>query len=88
MVKGRSLPNYLPLAEKRIIGFITFSKGISAKCKRSWLGFEVVSPCPFPTTITNTPQALSTVVILLYVPIKCFHFVDKFIWFFFSFRQC
>ena len=36
----------------------TFPKGISAvKCNQSRPGFELVSPCPFPTTITITPQA-------------------------------
>ena len=28
------------------------------KCNRSRPGFELVSPCPFPTTITITPRAL------------------------------
>ena len=27
------------------------------KCNQSRLGFELVSPCPFPTTITTTPRA-------------------------------
>ena len=27
------------------------------KCNQSRLGFELVSPCPFPTTITITPRA-------------------------------
>ena len=27
------------------------------KCNQSRPGFELVSPCPFPTTITNTPWA-------------------------------
>ena len=27
------------------------------KCDQSRLGFELVSPCPFPTTITITPRA-------------------------------
>ena len=27
------------------------------KCNQSRPGFELVSPCPFPTTITITPQA-------------------------------
>ena len=29
------------------------------KCKQSRPGFELVSPYPFPTTITITPRALS-----------------------------
>ena len=28
------------------------------KCNQSRSGFELVSPCPFPTTITITPRAL------------------------------
>ena len=28
------------------------------KCNKSCLGFELVSPCPFPTTITITPRQL------------------------------
>ena len=27
------------------------------KCNQSRPGLELVSPCPFPTTITTTPQA-------------------------------
>ena len=27
------------------------------KCNQSRLGFKLVSPCPFPTTITTTPRA-------------------------------
>ena len=27
------------------------------KCNQSRIGFELVSPCPFPTTITTTPRA-------------------------------
>ena len=27
------------------------------KCNQSGPGFDLVSPCPFPTTITNTPRA-------------------------------
>ena len=50
-----SLPYYLPIAGGRIIGFIPFP---NVKCNQSRSGFELVSPCPFPTTITITPRAL------------------------------
>ena len=32
------------------------------KCNESRLGFELVSPCPFPTTITITPRASLVVI--------------------------
>ena len=32
------------------------------KCNRSRLGFELVSPCPFPTTITITPRAPTKII--------------------------
>ena len=40
-----SLPYYLPIARGRIIGCYV-------KCNQPRPGFELVSPCPFPTTIT------------------------------------
>ena len=36
------------------------------KCNQSRPGFEIVSPCPFPTTITITPRL--SVIILVRVP--------------------
>ena len=53
-----SLSYYLPIAGGRIIGFIPFSRVlVLCECNQSRPGFELVSPCPFPTTITITPQA-------------------------------
>ena len=50
-----SLPYYLPIAGGRITGFVPFPRYV--KCNQSRPGFELVSPCPFSTTITITPQA-------------------------------
>ena len=50
-----SLSYYLPIAGGRIIGFIPFPR-VYVKCNQFRPGFELVSPCPFPTTITTTPQ--------------------------------
>ena len=52
-----SLSYYLPIAGGRIIGFIPFPKGISAMWNVISPGFELVSPCPIPATITITPRA-------------------------------
>ena len=49
-----SLPYYLPRRENNWIN--TFPKG-NGKCNQYRLGFEPVSPRPFPTTITITPRA-------------------------------
>ena len=48
-----SLPYYLPLAGGGIIGFIL----VSAMWNAISPGFELVSPCPIPATITITPRA-------------------------------
>ena len=42
------------------------------KCNQSRWGFELVSPCPFPPTITITPRALPTTRAL---PTPCFFVV-------------
>ena len=54
--EGPSLSYYLPIAGGRIIGFIPFPR-VLVKCNQSRPGFELVPPCPFPTTITITPRA-------------------------------
>ena len=53
-----SLLYYLPIAGGRIIGFIPFTR-VLVLCEIQSIssGFELVSPCPFPTTITITPRA-------------------------------
>ena len=55
------MPYYLPIAGGRIIGFIPFPRVLVllgyVNCNQSRPGFELVSPCPFPTTITITPRA-------------------------------
>ena len=50
-----SLSYYLPIAGGRIIGFIPFPSvlGLCEKCNQSRPGFELVSPCPIPTTINH-----------------------------------
>ena len=50
-----SLPYYLPIAGGRIIGLIPFPR-VFVKCNQPRPGFEFVSPCPFPTTITITSR--------------------------------
>ena len=52
-----NLSYYLPIAGGRIIGFLPFPKGISAMWNAISPGFELVSPCPIPATITITPRA-------------------------------
>ena len=51
------LPYYLPIAGGRIIGYIPFPRVLVLCEMQSSPGFELVSPCPFPTTITITPLA-------------------------------
>ena len=53
-----SLPYYLPIAGGRIIGFIPFPR-VLVLCEMQSVSsrFELVSLCPFPTTITITPRA-------------------------------
>ena len=60
--KEPSLPYYLPIAGGRIIGFIPFPR-VLVLCNQSRPGFELVSPCPFPMTITITPWAPSIIAI-------------------------
>ena len=50
-----SLPYNLPIAGGRIIGFIPFPRVLVLCEMQSPPGFELMSPCPFPTTITITP---------------------------------
>ena len=58
MAEELSLPYYLPIAGRRIIGFIPFSSILVLWEMQSVLSrFELVSPCPSPTTITITPRA-------------------------------
>ena len=62
---------------------MSIPKGISAmKCNQSRSGFELVSPCSFPTTITITP-----IVNLLNVEelIICFFYLLAGVFFFFLF---
>ena len=54
-VEEPSLPDYLSITGGRIIGFIPFPSYV--KCYQSRPGFELVSWCPFPTTIIITPWA-------------------------------
>ena len=81
-----SLSYYLPIARGRIIGFIPFPRVlVLCECNQSRPGFELVSPCPFPTTITITPQAppnyltLSTKSSMKNVSIKCVY--EPYIWY-------
>ena len=54
----KNLPYYFTHSWRENNWIHTFPKGISAeKCNQSRPGFELVSPCPFPTTITITPRA-------------------------------
>ena len=39
------------------------------KCNQSRLGFELVLPCPFPTTITITPRAPPYITIYMHIDI-------------------
>ena len=62
------------------------------KCNQPRPGFELVSPCPFPTTITITPRApfhiyLSiSVCSYLYIPLYHLLYLSKiFLFFYFSF---
>ena len=50
-----SLSYYLPIAGGRIFGFIPFPR-VLVLCECNQSGFELVSPCPYPATITNTPR--------------------------------
>ena len=45
------------------------------KCNQSCLRFELVSPCPFLTTITITPQAL--LILILVIRVKSFRYLLK-----------
>ena len=59
-VKEPSLPYYLPIFGKRILGYILLQKLlVLCEMQTSRLGFELGSPCPFFTTITITPRALT-----------------------------
>ena len=52
-----SVSYHLPLAGGRIIGFIPFPRVLVLREMHSVSsGFELVLPCPFPTTITITPR--------------------------------
>ncbi len=52
-----SLSYYLPIAGGRIFGFIPFPR-VLVLCEYAISpGFELVSPCPMPATITITPRA-------------------------------
>ena len=52
-----SLSYYLPIAGGRIIGFIPFSRVLLlCEMQKSRRGLKLVSPCPFRTTMTITPQ--------------------------------
>ena len=55
--KEPSLLNYLHIAEGRIIGFISRDYKCKVKSSQHRPGFELVSLCPVPTTITITPRA-------------------------------
>ena len=58
-----SLPYCLPIAGGRIIEFIPFQGYLCyVKGNQSRPGFELMSPYPFPTTITITPRAQITVI--------------------------
>ena len=55
-----SLPYYLPIARGKIVGFILFISILALwKCKYLCPGFELGSPCSFPTTIAITLQVPS-----------------------------
>ena len=55
-LKNRFCPTVYCFSGGRIIGFIPFPR-VSVLCNQSRPGFELVSPCPFPTAITITPRA-------------------------------
>ena len=52
--KEPSLPNNLPIARGRIIGYIPFL--CCGKCCQPRLGFGLASPCLFSTTVSITPR--------------------------------
>ena len=56
-----SLPYYLPIAGWRIIGFIPFPR-CYVKCNQSGPGFELLSPCPYPATITLNGNRFTAIV--------------------------
>ena len=67
----RSLTYYLPIAGGRIIGFIPFPS-VLVKCSQPRSVFELVSPSPFPTTITIISRAPQDdwlyIYIYIYIP--------------------
>ena len=55
--KNRSLPNYLPIGGRRIIGFTPFPRVlVLCEMQTASSSFELVLPCPFSTTLAITPR--------------------------------
>ena len=48
------------------------------KCNQSSPGFELVSPCPFPTTIIITPRAPPISIIIISTQLYIFKYFDLF----------
>ena len=57
VAEEHSLSYYLPNSWRENNWIHTFCKGISAMWNAIIPGFELESPCPFPTTLTITPRA-------------------------------
>ena len=60
MAEEPSLSYYLSIAGGRIIGFIPFPR-LLVLCEKSLPGFELVSPCSFPTVITTTEGLVNSI---------------------------
>ena len=75
-VKESNLPYYLPIAGRRTIGFVPFQK-ILAQYEMLRPGFELFSPCQFPTILTITSRANPWIYIYIYICVCVCLFVLK-----------
>ena len=65
MAEEPSLPYYFTHSWRENNWIHTFPKGISSMWNAISPGFELVSPCPIPATITITPRALPQIYIYI-----------------------
>ena len=64
--KEPGLRYFSPIAGERVIGFILFPRIlIYVKCNQPRPGLELVSTCPFFTTVTITPPKISCTAVTL-----------------------